>query len=129
MPRVPIRPREFHNPGEWTFPPFPIPIGATRIKLFATRDNLPVRAGGRGIDKKVLLIRVEVSYDGGTTWRGYLVGSPGGAHFTFRGALQPEITVGPGAGMLREPNNPNRLGRVVINVRMRLRTQLDVDIE
>lgn len=148
MPRLVGLSRRVWQPGEYERgyddAPFSIPVGLSQLWLMAERNNWPVLPGGVP-ENQVLRVQIELSMDNGVTWGESLTipdpntpgarivtptrlkfGTPGGVRIDIRGDEVTHAVVGP--ILLPQPTNPNRVARVELDIQVRLRTQIDVDV-
>jgi len=152
MPRLGALARRVYNPGVYESAEISIPVGLSWCNLALERNSWPAVPGvPRGVvdgvmyqgpDSEVVRVMIELSMDGGLTWGqqvrepiptgGWKIfptlvgfGAEGGDHFDGRGNLITEVRKGFELG---EPTNPDRKGRLIMTVVVRLRTQLEVEV-
>ena len=98
-----------------------IPLGSKSATVTTAHESWPYP----GKTTEIIKVRVSIALDG-VNYRFFAGFGTTGETLVDR--LGNDITDSSIKFELPEPNNPNRRGRVIINVRMRLRTTLDVDI-
>ncbi len=148
MPRLVGLNRRMWQPGEYERgyddAPFSIPVGLSQLWLMASRENWDTLPGDVP-DNEVIRVFLELSMDNGVTWGESLTipdpntpgarivtptrlmfGAPGGVRIDIRGDEVTHTVVGP--IVLPQPSNPDRVARVELDIRIRLRTQIDVDV-
>lgn len=104
--------------GQNSAGPTAVPVGITKVSATFTRENWP--AGSR-----IITVRIDLSYDGGATWRDFIWSSfDGGEHRTRDGTLVDTVTM---SHTLHEPDNENRMARVTMTRAVALRTGIAVE--
>lgn len=105
----------------------PVPLGATKWTLRMVRDAWPEKSGKDIRAREVIYGQVDISYDGGLTFKGGAgVGAIGGVHVRRDGTISNETTI---SSKMLEPRNANRVARVTFRSASRLTTKLDLDFD
>lgn len=114
-------PNRRYNQGTDTIGPVSIPVGATALKVRATRDAWPDIGG------EVFSVLMQISFDGGNTWMDWGgFGAYGGDVHGRDGSIVPESYCNVG---LPDSQNPQRQLRGTVTVNRALNTAITVEIQ